>query len=426
MTSLKDSITKLVLDNGLTVIVKEFHPASVLNLSVWVKAGSVNENDKNAGISHYIEHMLFKGTKKRQVGEIAKEIHAVGGYLNAFTHFECTCYWIVLPSRFLDIALDVQSDAILNPVFEKKELLKERKVILEELKMYEDRPESLCFEKLMGLAYTLHNYHRPIIGYEKSINDIKRDDMVGYYNAYYQPANMVVTLVGDVKTNDAIKKISKIFRWEKPQQLLISHSPPEPTQKNFRRKEYKSEIQRMHVHLGFHIPHATHDDVPACKVLAALLGEGRSSRFFLTLKEKCRLVDTIDVSVFAERDPGLFYIAATLDGATLSKMEAVLWEEISKIQTDKVSESELLKVKHMLESFFIFSQETVEGQGRVLGFYEQLGDCLLAEKYVERIYSVTCEDMLRVARRYLQKENCSMVVYAPKGAVKSSKNKGAN
>ena len=409
---------KLVLDNGLTVIVKEFKPSSVINLAVWVKVGSVNEDECNAGVSHYIEHMLFKGTKKRKVGEIAKEIHSVGGYLNAFTHFECTCYWIVLPSRFLDTALDVQADAIINPLFERLELIKEKKVILEELKMYEDRPESFCFEKLMELAYLSHNYRRPIIGYENSLNRMKREDIVDYYNTYYQPGNMVVTLVGDVRKEEGISKISKIFSKMRPKPLNVQISVPEPTQKRFKQVEYFGDIQRTHVQFAFHIPYSLHNDLPACRVLAAILGEGRSSRLFRSLKEVHRVVDSVESGVFSEKDPGLLYIGTVLDTKKISKMDLLLWKEIKKVQNELISGAELSKVQHMLESYYVFSQETVEGQGRILGFYELLGDYGMAGKYLERIYSVTREDVKRVACKYLCVENSSEIIYNPKTANK--------
>lgn len=413
MTFLTNNTTKVVLDNGLTVIVKEFHPSSVVNLAVWVKVGSVNEGEKEAGVSHFIEHMLFKGTKKRKVGEIAKEIHAVGGYLNAFTHFECTCYWIVLPSKFLDTAIDVQKDAIMNSLFDKTELAKERKVILEELKMYEDRPESYCFEKLMKLAYTSHNYRRPIIGYEQTLNKMGKDDLVDYCHRYYQPGNMVVTLVGDIKSGQAIAKIADAFKDLKHDHLQIHASIPEPTQRTFRKFDCQGEIERAHVQLGFHVPNAIHNDIHACRVLAAVLGEGRSSRLFRSLKEKHRIVDSVESGVFSEKSPGLLYIGGALDSSNISKMESILWEEISFLKSKLISKEELQKVQHMLESYYVFSQETVEGQGRIVGFYELLGDFSMAEKYLERIYSVTSLDLLRCANKYLCRENCNMMIYRP-------------
>lgn len=403
------------LSNGMKVFVKQVYPSSVVNLAVWVRVGSVNETDRVAGISHFIEHMLFKGTDKRAVGEIAKEIHGCGGYMNAFTDFECTCYWIVLPSKYLSVALDVQADAFLHSTFDAEELRKECQVIIEELKMYEDRPEAYSFEKLLTLAYQKHTYGRPIIGFEETLRATTRQDLVDYYHQYYQANNMFVTLVGDVEPTRAIRKIKQAFKGM-PSGKMERNSPlPEPTQTELRVQELEGEIARSYFQMAFHMPSATHEDSYALRLLATLLGEGRSSRLNLTLREKEQLADQTQAGVFAQQDPGLFYVSLMLEDKNVEEAKKSTWREIERLQHEEVSPEELLKAKNMTESDYVFSQETVEGQGRNLGYHEMLGDYTLAEKFLERLSDVSSADVKRIAQKYLTRGNCSQVIYHSKG-----------
>lgn len=380
-----------------------------------MRVGAVNETDRVAGISHFIEHMLFKGTPKRAVGEIAREIHGCGGYMNAFTDYECTCYWIVLPSKFLNTALDVQADAFMNSLFDETELLKECQVVIEELKMYEDRPESYSFEKLMPLAYKKHHYGRPIIGFEETLRSMTRQDLVDYFQNHYKANNMFVTLVGDIEPSSAIRKIKSAFKGIPAGHVNQPTIPVEPQQTEFRKQELSGNIARTHLQMAFHTPGGAHGDIHALRVLATLLGEGRSSRFNQSLREKHRWVDSIGAGMFSQRDPGLFYISMALDDKNAAKAEAGVWEELDKIQNGKISSEELSKAQNMTESDFIFSLETVEGQGKNLGYHEMLGDYRLAEEYLPKLLAVTPADVLRVAQKYLKRENLSEIVYHSKG-----------
>lgn len=412
--ALTSDVTRVVLDNGLTILVKEVYGASVANLSVWVKVGSTNETDKIAGISHFVEHMLFKGTGRRKVGEIAREIHAVGGYMNAFTDYECTCYWVVVPSKFLDIALDVQADALMHSTFDPEEIRKECRVILEEMKMYQDRPESFCFDRLMELAFTHHYYRRPIIGFEASLLPLTRDDLLAYVQQYYKPGNVTVALVGNVSTKQALKKITATFSPLPPSPLERHLSPLEPSQEEYREKTFEGDTQRAHMELAFHCPAGLDEETYPLRIVATILGEGRSSRLCQELKERKRLVESIDAGVFAQGHPGFFIVDAVLDPEKTPQAREAIFQEIARLQDRPVGEEEILKAKHMAESSYIFSQETVEGQGRNLGFYEILGDYTMADRYVERLGAVTAQEVQEAARKFLRKENCSLAEYRPR------------
>ncbi len=410
---LASDITRKVLDNGLTILVKEVYPASVISLSIWARVGSVDETDEIAGISHFVEHMLFKNTKTRGVGQIAREIHSLGGYMNGFTSYDCTCYWIVLPSRYFETALDIQADAILNPLFLQEEVEKERRVIIEELKMYEDRPDAYCFERLMDLAYSRHRYKRSIIGFEDVLLNLGTEDISDYYHGYYKPNNMAVVLVGDVRTGDALRKISETLGKLRPGEIPWNPSPAEPPQKELRTRAMKGDIKNAHLMMGYHVPDIFSRDSFACDLLSTIMGEGRSSRLYQSLREKRRLVNCITAGVFVEKYPGLFTVEAVLEPRKVDSAREAIFQEVERIQAEGVTEEELQKAKNIAEARYVFSQETVEGQSKKLGYFEIIGDYTLADRYVKKLYSVTREDILRVSHTYLQRENLSVVSYLP-------------
>lgn len=410
---LASQVTRKTLKNGLTVLVKEVYPASVVCLSLWAKVGSCREDDAKAGISHFVEHMLFKGTKNRPVGKIAQEIHGLGGYINGFTSYDCTCYWIVLPSAYFTTALEIQADAVRNPLFLPEEVEKEGSVIIEEIKMYQDRPESFCYEKLMALAFTKHRYRRPIAGYEDVVASLRCEDLVDFYNSYYRPNNMAVVIVGDVTTEKAVRAVNRCFGGMTRADIPSSPSPSEPRQRKGRSKSYEGDIRSSHLQMGFHAGGIFHPETHACDLLASILGEGRSSRLHQSLREKSALVTGISSSILAEREEGIFMIEAAMDRKNIREARRIILQEIEKVKEQGVTEYELEKAKNMVESSYIFSQETVEGLCKKLGYYEMMGDYTLTDTYIQKLYEVTLEEIQAVARKYLVDSNLSVVEYTP-------------
>lgn len=412
---LASDVARHVLPNGITVLVKEVYPASVVSLSIWSRVGSLDETDERAGISHFLEHMLFKGTPRRPVGRIAQEIHSLGGYLNGFTSYDCTCYWIVLPSRCFSTALDIETDAILHPLLDPDEIAKESKVIVEELKMYEDRPDSYCYQQLMSTAFTVHRYRRPIVGYEDVVLRTTAAELHEHYERFYRPNNLCVTVVGDVRAERAVAEIEQMLGHLRPGEVQRDAVEAEPPQLAFRARHLEGELATAHLQMGFHTPTVFDDDIFACDILASVLGEGRSSRLYRRLRERDGLVSGVGASVFSEKHPGLFIVDATVSTDRLDAVHDAVCEEIARVAEVGVDEAEVRKAKNMVEAGYVFAQETVEGQGRKLGYYEMLGDYRLAERYVERLYEVTPDDVMRAARTYLTPDRCSLVTYRPKG-----------
>lgn len=413
---LASDVTRHVLDNGLTVLVKEVYPASVVSLSIWTRVGSLDETEAQAGLSHFLEHMLFKGTPRRPVGRIAQEIHSLGGYLNGFTSYDCTCYWIVVPSRCFATALDIEVDAMLHPLLDPAEIARESHVIVEELRMYEDRPDAFCFQQLMGQAFREHRYRRPIIGFEDVVLRTTAADLEAHYRRYYRPDNMAVVVVGDVRTDAAIAEIAKALGHLAPGHPERDPSPVEPPQQGLRRCDLEGDVTTSRLQMGFHVPSVFEADTFACDILSSILGEGRSSRLYLALRERLGLVNSVGCSLFAEGDPGLFVVTANLETASLVPAEEAILAEVGRVAREGIRDRELQKAKNMVEAAYVFAQETVEGQGKKLGYYEMLGDHTLAERYVENLYRVTAEDVARAAAQYIVPGNCSVVTYRPRGS----------
>ncbi len=411
---LASDINRYVLENGMVVLTKEVYPSRVVFLSLWARVGAADETDEQAGISHFVEHMLFKNTKKRKVGEVAQEIHSLGGYLNGFTSFDCTAYWMMLPGKHFHKALEIQYDAIFNPLFDAKEVDKERNVILEELKMYKDRPADYLGEKLMRAAFTKHRYGRPIIGFEEVLNNITTADLKQHYANYYKPNNTFLMAVGDVDAMDIVRRIERTYRKLKDGKVERSFSPEEPEQKEMQRFEMEGDILTAHLQFALHIPSIFEKDVYSCSILASILGEGRSSRLYRELREKRKIVNSINAYTYTRREPSLMFIEAELPPEHLEEAEKAVLEVIQDLVENGFSDQEFNKAKNLTESSYIYGQETVEGQGRRIGFAEVMGDYMLVDKYIQRLVGTEKDDTRKVARKYLVPENCTIGIYKPR------------
>jgi len=405
---------KLTLDNGLTIILKESHSAPVVAFNMWVRVGSVDERAKEAGIAHVFEHMLFKGTKKRGVGEIAREIDEAGGYINAYTSLDMTVYHLVIASRYFDTGLDIIADALQNSSFDPQEFEKEKKVILEELKMGKDEPSTKAYEELLDTAYEKHPYKRPIIGYEETVKGLTRDDILHFYKQWYVPNNMVLVIVGDFQTDGVLPKIKSSFASFKSSHLPERDIIAEPVQKSFRSKISYDDIKEANLNFAFHIPELKHEDVPGLDLLAVILGQGESSRLYKKIKSDLNLVNSISAYSMTPKYPGLFLISASLEKEKIKEAIQAILKEIYLLKVKEVSLEELEKAKLNLESDFIYEKETVQGEARKLGYYETIADGLgFEEKYIAGVKKVTIKDIKRVAEKYFKNSNLTVTLLAP-------------
>ncbi len=392
---------RTVLDNGLVIIVEENHRAPVVAVQVWVKAGSVYETDKEAGITHLIEHMIFKGTKKRGPGEIASIIESMGGSINAFTSYDYTCYHVTGPRDILDTALDVLSDAIFNSVFDPQELKREKKVVLEEMRMREDRPAVALAEAIMAKAYLRFPYRRPIIGYPDTVKSFTRKDILNYMARRYRPCQIAVVIVGDVDAETAMAKAAEFFgkpQKEPPDKVKFPKEPPKeaPSLVTLNR-----EVQEGYFHLALPGPNLLAKDAPVMDVMAALLGQGESSRLYRRLVREENLAHTISAYTFTPMGPGLFEVSGTASPENLRQVLKEALVEIFRLKYEPVLPEELEKAKVMVAAGFVYSRETMQGEARKLGTFEMIaGDPLKAQAYYQAVKAVTIEDIREAAQKY--------------------------
>ncbi len=403
------------LDNGLTAVVKESHRAPVVAVQVWVKAGSAYEKDSQAGITHLIEHMIFKGTKKRGPGELARTIESLGGTINAYTSYDYTVYHCVVPSSHLDTALDILDDAVFHSLFDPEELEREKKVVLEEMRMREDRPRVMLFEDLMKTSYTRHPYRRPIIGYERTVTSFTREDILAYMKERYVPCNISVVVVGDVVPRDAISRIDEFFGREKPGACRPGDFPEEPPQAAARFHSRSMECQEGYLAISFSgIPDFNSRDVPVLDLLAAWLSNGESSLLVSTLKNRLQLVHGIHASAFTPMGPGLFEITANTDPEKTRKVLVQTLSELFKLKDTEISPKDLKKARTQVLTDFIFSQETMEGEARKLGVFQTLsGSASKEEEYLDRIRQVTASDIKDACKKYFDPSRINVAMVMP-------------
>jgi zinc protease len=406
-------VTKVVLDNGMTVLVKETHSAPVVAINTLVKVGYFDEPDSLTGISHVLEHMFFKGTEKRKVGQLRDETRKLGGYLNGGTIYEYTHYYTVLPQRFVKEGLELQSDALLHSIIDSVELEKEKRVVIQEVKRKRDNPDALAWEKLMELAFDKHPLRRWRMGTEEQNAGFTKKDLENHYHGFYRPDNVILSIVGDVKTQEVLKAVKKYYKDYKTEPTEKKKISAEAEQKEFKYVQMKGDISQTYLKIGFHIPAKLDQDFFALDVLSHILGHGRSSRLSQSLKEEKKLVSSIKSEAFGLKDVGVLTIEAELESKNLLPAESQIFREIEKLKTSDVSDFELVKAKNVMKFSYLSSIETAEGYAENLAFYESYGDFHLADKYLENVDKVTKEDIKKTASLYLTLDKTSLLEYRP-------------
>jgi len=402
------------LPNGLKVYLKEDHFAPVVAAYLWVKSGSADELDSEAGLAHVHEHMIFKGTSKRAVGQIAKEIESAGGDINAFTSFDHTVYHITIASRYYPVAIDVLADAVSHASFDEKELKKELAVILEELKRARDNPNYRLQDELFKLAYTAHPFGKPIIGYEQTIQSFSRDDVLQFFNKHYTADNMFLVVVGDFDKDELWARIKEHFSQIPENKSQKPQRTSEPEQEKLRVKLEQMPISKAYLGIGFHIVSALHEDAPALDLLSVILSTGESSRLYNRIKIQKELMHDVWSYSYTPKDPGIFAVGGTLSPKNLEDAVRAAAKELFELTVEEVDQQELEKAKNQLLSEFVFDSETVQGRARKMGYYiDTLNDPYFEQKYIANIDKLTPADLLRVAKNYFQPNKASIAVLLP-------------
>ena len=409
---------KRVLPNGLTVIVQEDRSAAVASVQAWCGTGSVDENEHlGAGLSHILEHMLFKGTKTRESSAIVQRIQDAGGYINAYTSFDRTVYWIDVPKAGTSVAIDVLSDTMMNSTLPQAEYAKEQEVIRREFAMGMDDPDRMAGQLLFGTAFQRHPYRLPVIGQLDIFNQLTRDDVLRYYNARYVPNNLTFIIVGDVDAEAVYQQLGAFFKDYPAKSLQPAYIPAEPPQLGERvvHQEFATELTRLS--LAWHIPEITHPDVPALDLLSTILGDGRSSRLYRRVREEAGLAFGVSAFSYTPGDPGLLGIDATVEPGKREATQKLILKILEETKQEGVSPEELAKAKKISLSHHLGSLTTMRGQASDLGSNWFLTRNLnFTRDYLAAAQEITPEAIRRVAGRYLTSDNLTIVSLNPRGA----------
>lgn len=413
-----EGVHRILLDNGMIGLIKRDASAPVVAVQIWVGTGSVHEeNHLGAGLSHYMEHMIFKGTPTRGPVEITRTIDEAGGEINAYTAQDRTVFHADLPSKSWKVGVDVLSDAVMNASFPEEEWQREKDVILREFAMGYDSPERELNKLLWSTAFRVHPYRLPVIGYEEIFRTITRDDLLAFFRRHYVPDNMIVAVVGDVEVTEVESYLREVFRNFTRRTRAPVQVPQEPPQVAPREGRKTGAYEVTRGTLAWHTVDLSHPDAPALDVLAAVVGQGRSARLEVELKERRRLVHSIDAWSFTPREPGLFGLSFTCEPDKETEVLAALDEQLASWLTQPFAEEEIAKARRQTLVQELAQLQTASGQASSYASGEfYAGNPRFSEIYLQRLQAITPERLREVAARYLTLDNRSLAVLAPESA----------
>ena len=410
-------VQEFVLDNGLKVLLLEDHKSPVVTFQVWYRVGSRNEKDGKSGLSHFLEHMMFKGTQKTKPEEYSRIIAKNGGRSNAFTSSDVTVYFATMSRDKIGIEIDLEADRMVNAQLGETYFEPEKKVIQEERRLRtEDNPVSALGEVAGAVAYMVHPYRRPVIGWMEDILNLTRQDLVDHYKLYYEPNNAFIVMAGDFSTAEMLPKIKAAFgtipRGGSETPKVRTEELP---QQGERRVILKKEAELPFVLMYYHTPNLKSPDSYALDVLSVVLAGGRSSRLYHDLVYQKRLARSVDADYNGlSIDPSVFSVTAqVMPGKDPAEIEREIDSLLDQVKSELISARELQKAKNQIESAFVFGQDSIFGQAMKIGYYEAVGDWRLMDDYLDGIRKVTREDIQRVARQYLDRDRRTVGVLIP-------------
>lgn len=413
---MREKVFEAVLPNGLKVILLENHRAPLVTFQIWYRVGSRNEEWGKTGLSHLLEHMMFKGTEKYGPEEFSRIVQEHGGNTNAFTSWDYTAYYETLSADRVQIAMDLESDRMQNLVLREEDFRTERMVVMEERRLRtEDNPGAVLFEQLGATAFQTQPYHWPIIGWMSDLARLTLDDLKQYYKVYYNPVNAFIVVVGDFKKEDLLQQIERSFG------AIPKGTPPnqvkdiDPPQIGERRVLVKKEAQLPSIVMGYHVPNLREPDSYVLEVIAAILSGGKSSRLYQSLVQQRGLAFSVDAdNTLLSRDPSLFYLSADpLPGKEVAEVEKALDQEMERLQKERVADRELEKAKNQLEAAFVYGQDSIFSQAMRLARCEIALGWNAIDDYLPSIRRVTPEDIQRVASRYLVPDQRTVAILIP-------------
>jgi zinc protease len=409
-------VREVVLENGLKILLLEDHKSPAVTFQVWYRVGSRNEKDGKSGLAHFLEHMMFKGTPTTKPEEYSRIIAKNGGRANAFTSSDMTVYFATMSRDKIGIEIELEADRMANALLGETYFEPEKKVIQEERRLRtDDNPASALGELASAVAFLVHPYRRPVVGWMDDIQNLTRQDLVDYYRLYYAPNNAFVVVTGDFSTAEILPKIiaafEKIARGAEPPKVRAE----EPPQRGERRIVLKKEAELPMVLIFYHAPNLKSPDTYALDLLSVVLAGGRSSRLYHNLVYQKRIVRSVDADYSGVSiDPAGFTVTAQLmPGKEPAEVEREIDALMEKVKTDVVSERELQKAKNQIEAAFIFAQDSIFGQAMKIGYYEIVGGWRQMDSYLEGIRKVSRDDLRRVAKQYLDRDQRTVGVLIP-------------
>ena len=396
-------ISTAVMGNGLKAIVMEDHSAELVAVDAWVKTGTINETDETNGISHFVEHLLFKRTIKRGLGEADRDIESIGATLDASTSRDWTHYHTVVARQYLPIALEILSDVLMHPVFDPDDIAKERRVILDEIAQRDSNYTQFTINALYAAAYDNHHPYRfAEEGTPENIKRFTRQDILNYYNTYYVPNNMDVVIVGDIALQDAVSAVGQAFQGFKKKDVPKLSEIPNPTPAGVIKKKIDAKLSATHVAIGFHAPSVENEpDVQTMDVLLTYLGLGYQSWISTELQDKQKLVSNTMADFLTQRLSGLITIYFVAKPGDVEKAEQAVLAKVRELREKTISDEDLARAKRSLEGSYAFQNETFASRANTLGFYDSIKDYKFSTEYVTKIRAVNAEDIQRVVKQYL-------------------------
>jgi zinc protease len=402
------------LDNGQTVIIKEVHTNPIVTIDTWIRTGSINEDDVNNGVSHFLEHLMFKGTEKYPAGEIDEILESKGAFFNAGTSKDYTHYYITIASDYADLALKLHADMLLNAAIPPDELEKERKVVIEEIRRAEDNPKRQVYYGLNSLMFNVHPYKYDTLGTEGIIQNISRDKILEYYHHWYVPQNMTTVIVGNINTDDILEKIKLYFGNQKAERMSVPVYPEEPPLTKNVKKIVKGDYKQAYMEIGFRAPSIKNvEETYALDVAAMVLGQGRTSRLYKRLKQDQNLVNSLFASNLTMKDDGIFIFDFNLQPENIEIVKNIVFEEIEDLKKNSVTVEELERAKNIVARDFIYSNESVSNIATSVGYYVTIATLEEYLDYVDNINAITKQDVKNALVKHLNTDQMAISLLIP-------------
>jgi len=403
------NIRREVLPNGLSVITEEMQHIRSVSIGIWVKTGSRDEDKETNGISHFVEHMVFKGTQHRSAEEIARHVDSIGGNIDAFTAKECVSFSIKVLNEHLPIAMDVLSDLVLNPVFDDQDIARERGVILEEIKMDEDNPDYLVHEIFTQNFWKDHPLGRPILGTRDTVKRFERAPVFDFYTQRFSPANVIITAAGYLKHEQFVDLVKKYFAGMKPVSNGFHSAPPKIIPRIVLRN--KKSLEQVQICVGVPSYPITHERRHSSYILNTLLGGGMSSRLFQNIRERQGLAYAIYSDLNPYRDTGCLSVYAGTSKASATKVVESIVSEFRKLKTEIVSPEELRRAKDQLKGSLMLSLESSTARMSNLARQEMYFDHFYGlDELIAKIEAVTAQELQELANTFFQTDSVAVTI----------------